>query len=44
MLMQLQEVYLGENQLVGSLPKAWGNLTSVSSIPELNAASAYGHC
>ena len=35
MLMQLRDVYLKGNQLVGSLPEAWSNLTSVSPIPEL---------
>ena len=43
MLMQLQKVYLSHNQLVGSLPEAWSNLTSVSPISELDDASPYGH-
>ena len=44
MLMQLQEVYLRENRLVGSLPEAWSNLTTVSPIPEPCASQTLCTC
>ena len=31
-LMQLEALDLGSNQLEGSLPEAWGNLTNVSPV------------
>lgn len=32
MLVQLQELYLSDNQLTGSLPEPWINLTNVSTV------------
>lgn len=35
LFMQLHELSLAHNQLVGSLPEAWSNLTNVSPVIEL---------
>lgn len=37
--MQLQGVYLKDNQLVGSLPEAWSNLTHISPFIDLTGCS-----
>ena len=33
--LQLQELHLSNNQLVGSLPEAWSKLTNVSPVTQL---------
>ena len=38
--MQLEELDLKSNQISGTLPGAWGNLTSVSPSRKLDVASA----